>query len=179
MYRIILINQNIVPCNTSQMFPKPDVSASHPVLDDKHTKFCLFNARSINNKTLSIKDYIVERDIDITAITETWLNDTNSDLAVRNICPSGYSFSHVPRLNRTGGGVGVIYNNTLNITRYETVSYTSFEFMELLFQHQSCQYRIVVVYRSPSSNGLPLNTFSDEFSTLFERLVTSSGKLII
>ena len=139
-------------------------------------KFCLLNARSINNKSLLIKDYVVERDIDIFAITETWLKDTNSDFVVRDICPSGYLFSHVPRLNRTGGGVGVMYKNSLKINHHVTISYSSFEFMELLLHHQSSAYRIIIVYRPPSSNSL---TFFDDFSALLERLVTSSGKLII
>ena len=37
---------------------------------------CLLNARSINNKALFIKDYVVDHQIDILGITETW---TKSD----------------------------------------------------------------------------------------------------
>ena len=35
---------------------------------------CFFNAQSINNKCISVNDYIVENDFDIVAIAETWLN---------------------------------------------------------------------------------------------------------
>jgi hypothetical protein len=35
---------------------------------------CLLNVRSINNKALIIKDFVVDNDIDILALTETWLN---------------------------------------------------------------------------------------------------------
>ena len=42
-------------------------------------KFVLFNARSIRKKTLLLRDYIVEHDIDLFAITETWLTDDSLD----------------------------------------------------------------------------------------------------
>ena len=38
----------------------------------KPTDFCLINARSINNKSFFIKDFVVDHDLDILAITETW-----------------------------------------------------------------------------------------------------------
>ena len=35
---------------------------------------CLLNARSIRNKTLINKDFVIDNDIDILTLTETWLN---------------------------------------------------------------------------------------------------------
>ena len=37
----------------------------------KPTDFCLINARSINNKSFFIKDFVIDHDLDILAITET------------------------------------------------------------------------------------------------------------
>ncbi|KAG1690732.1 hypothetical protein GQR58_007598 [Nymphon striatum] len=69
--------------------------------------FCHLNARSINNKSLQIKDYVVDESI--LSLTETWLNDndSNSDFALRDICPNGFSLLHCPRINRTGVGSSV------------------------------------------------------------------------
>ena len=39
--------------------------------------FCLLNTRSINRKELFINDYVSENDIDILAMTETWLRIMN------------------------------------------------------------------------------------------------------
>ena len=48
--------------------------------------FCLLNARSIINKTLQIKDFVVDKNIDILALTETWLKpDDRSDYTIRDI----------------------------------------------------------------------------------------------
>ena len=40
----------------------------------------MLNARSINNKTLHIKDYVVDNKIDILAITETWLKSDDINI---------------------------------------------------------------------------------------------------
>ena len=55
--------QNNITIKRLQMPPKPSFT--------KPTVFRLLNARSIRNKTLSIKDLVVGQDIDCLAITET------------------------------------------------------------------------------------------------------------
>ena len=67
--------------------------------------FCLLNARSICNKSRLINDFIADHNIDLFALSETWLRGDDSDLYyIRDICPDGYVFHHVPRLHTTGGG---------------------------------------------------------------------------
>ena len=52
---------------------------------------CLLNARSINNKALFIKDYVVDHQIDILGITETWTkSDGESNRVVSELSPRGY-----------------------------------------------------------------------------------------
>lgn len=77
--------------------------------------FCLLNARAINKKTLQIKEYVVDKNIDILALTETWLKpDECSDYIIRDISPIGYDFVHTPRPNGYGGGVGLLYRKSKN-----------------------------------------------------------------
>ncbi|CAB4027441.1 Hypothetical predicted protein, partial [Paramuricea clavata] len=102
----------------------------------KLLQLAVLNARSIKNKTLQIKDYIVDNDIDIMALTETWIKGhENCEFATRDICPSGYVFSHVPREFGSGGGVGIIFKHSLKIKELKTAkSFKSFELMQLLLQ---------------------------------------------
>ena len=73
---------------------------------------CLLNARSIRIKTLIIKDFDIDNDIDILTLTETWLNLNSNDQTIKNsICPTGYLFQHVPREKR--GGVGILFKQSL------------------------------------------------------------------
>lgn len=39
--------------------------------------FCLLGGRSINNKSIQIKEYVGDQNIDIFALTETWLTPIN------------------------------------------------------------------------------------------------------
>ena len=64
--------------------------------------FCLFNTRSINNKTLQIKDYIIDERVDLQVITEKWLKpDESSDFSSRDICSKGYIHVPLPSLSHS------------------------------------------------------------------------------
>ena len=57
--------------------------------------FSLLNARSVKNKRLLIKDWVVDNNIDILALTETWLQPNNKDdHIIGDLTPTGYSFYH-------------------------------------------------------------------------------------
>ena len=55
------------------------------------------NARSILNKIYEFQYYIGTNDMDICAITETWLNK-DDDMALKTIPPPGYDIMSSPRL---------------------------------------------------------------------------------
>ena len=59
--------------------------------------FSLLNARSDKNKRLLIKDWVVDNNIDLLALTETWLQpDNKDDHNIGELTPTGYSFYHSP-----------------------------------------------------------------------------------
>ncbi|CAB4007118.1 RNA-directed DNA polymerase from mobile element jockey, partial [Paramuricea clavata] len=64
-----------------------------------------------------IKDFVVDKDTDILALTETWLPPSGNDLIIGDLCPTGYSFLHTPRHGSIGGGVGLLFKESLNIKR--------------------------------------------------------------
>ncbi len=158
--------------------PKSVSSTSH----DKKLSFSLLNVRSVRNKTDSIKDLVVENDSDIFALTETWLKTGDSDtLTINDLCPTGYKFVHVPRMNGKGGGVGLLHKSNISIKQQDVLPFKSFEHTELLLHSPLCTYRIVVLYRPPPStkNKFTLNMFLEEFSTFLERQAVSSGESLI
>ena len=63
----------------------------------------------IRNKTLVIKDFVVDHAVDLLGITETWWHLRGDDVTIGEFCPSGYRFVHTPRPVGTGGGVGLLY----------------------------------------------------------------------
>ena len=147
--------------------------------------FCLLNARSVNNKTLEIKDYSIDKDVDLFAITESWLKaDESSDFVSRDIAPNRYGFLHCPRPNGTGGSLAVLYKSTMKIELLKTPQpYKSFELMELLLHSFTPKTNMMIIYRPPPSsncnNQLTPSLFFDEFSQLLERSVSSPGQLLL
>ncbi len=53
--------------------------------------FATINARSLRNKTAVFVDHIVEQNIDVCVVTETWLKDKDT-ASIASICQPGYSF---------------------------------------------------------------------------------------
>ena len=55
-------------------------------------RFALLNTRSIRKKAMFLKDYVVENQIDLLAITETWLDVNNQQTAniINELCPVGF-----------------------------------------------------------------------------------------
>ena len=96
------------------------IKAASPLVDTTGSlclDFSLINSRSICNKSRLIQDFIADNDIDILAVTETWLRgDDYDNYPVRDACPIGYSLYHTPRMNMRGAGVGVVLRNTFNVT---------------------------------------------------------------
>ena len=70
------------------------------------SSLCLahINARSIKNKILQFQEYITNVNIDLCAITETWLKPDDYDIA-RVVPPQGYTFLSWPKQDRWRGGV--------------------------------------------------------------------------
>ena len=129
-----------------------------------------------------IYDYIVENDLDILCLTETWLHADQMDGSViSQLCPPTHKILSVPRLGHAGG-VAMIYNSSLAVTpTVKDYRYLSFELLETKLIHGSKTIHVSTVYRPPPStrNKLTVNLFIDEFSTYLEGLSTLSGHLIL
>ena len=72
-------------------FKKAPSQASKPT--SRLINFCLLNTWSVKHKVMNLKDFVVDHDIDILAITETWLRPGNIDeVDIGTLCPTGYRF---------------------------------------------------------------------------------------
>ena len=126
--------------------------------------FSSINARSICNKTLVIKDFVIDMSVDILAITETWLHRRGDDVVIGELYPTGYQFIHIPRDAGTGGGVGLLFKEGIRMKTKVCDSFISFECLDVTFVNLKT-VRVIVVYRPPPSttNRLTVDMFFDEF----------------
>ena len=148
------------------------------VINCRCVQFCVLNVRSIKNKAMAVRDLVVDQDIDILALTETWLRPGNiDDVEIRTLCPTGYRFLHVPRGHSRGGGVGLLFKDTLQINSHITDTFTTFELMDIHFRSLQ-SIRVLLIYRPPDNTSCVL--FLEEFSVLLEQIMAeSTGHLLI
>ena len=132
-----------------------------------------------------LKDYVVDHEIDLLALTETWLDSMHNQSlnTINELCRNGYAVMHVPRSSDTqGGGVGLLYNKCYKMEQQQHFPrYSSFEYMETLRRSPTTVLCIGVLYGLPPSThyGLTVSMFFDEFPALLERLAVASGKLLL
>ena len=138
----------------------------------------MYNIRSLRNKLDHIVEILLEFNLDILCLTETWLFPSDIGI-IRAALPSSFSIFHVPRgLVDTGGGVAVIYSSALNMKHEESLpQVASFELIKTKFTCHNETVHIYVVYR-PGHSGTD-RAFIEEFGSFLEDLLGIGGKILI
>lgn len=88
------------------------------------------NFRSLKNKSAAFVDYIQERQADVVALTEIWLNEMDSAVT-GEATPTGYKFLDHPRPVRTGGGTGVLFKESITVKQFLETVYDSSEYLRV------------------------------------------------
>ena len=141
-------------CNSDKQYSDTvsQVNTANLIKICKHkpSRLCaaLINARSLCNKAIEINDYITDNTVDLMCVTETWLKSEMTE-TLSEVIPPGYDMIHKPRLTGRGGGVGIIYRETLAIKQLTSSVYQSFEHMLVRATTASVNYHIVLLYRPP------------------------------
>ncbi len=78
-------------------------------------KSAFFNARSVNNKAVTLSDIIVENKMDILCLVETWHKQSDG-LLFNELTPAGYGLFDLPRSSGRGGGIIVLYNQQYSLS---------------------------------------------------------------
>ena len=139
------------------------------------------NARSLRNKIEVFTDHVVDSEIDICVVTETWLRKRD-DVALSALPPPGHSFKNISRTaDRTGGGTGIMLRDTFKLTPVEGKEGLSFESSEWNVSANGKTTKFVIVYRPPYSEAHPVPTsvFFDEFAVYLEGVVMCPEVLVI
>ena len=138
----------------------------------------LINARSVGNKAANIIELILEYELDLLIITETWLN-SEDDAKMKEITPSGYTlFSH-SRDCRRGGGLAVLCRSNLKCEMKKcSKGYESFELMQLEITKENKHVSLFAIYR-PEPNNSTMKAFFNEFEDLMEKASVIRNELLI
>jgi len=113
----------------------------------------LLNAQSVTRKPTAISDTVVERRLDVLALTETW-HHSSDDLPLRRCAPPGFFIVDTPRQSPTtcrGGGVALLCSKRFIVKRMAFAAPpTTFEVLGCTLRSTSMSVVCVVIYRPPS-----------------------------
>ena len=140
-------------------------------------KCLLLNARSVRNKSHTIREHIIDNDPTLSMFTETWLQPGEDDI-VKELTPDGYFYLGKTRPSGRGGGVAIIYKAALNSRETVKTTYDSFEHLSVVLHDPltSVQCHISIIYRPPSSS---IPKFLEEFENHLHSLSEFSGQLLV
>ena len=113
----VVLNTRNDHCITNRSTSNLNNLLDIPKHNNKQLNIRLWNARSACNKTVSIYDNIIENDVDIIVITETWLTESDP-VIIGEMLPEGYSFLNFPRKGDAHGGIGIIHKLILAFRAY-------------------------------------------------------------
>ncbi len=133
-------------------------------------KSAFFNARSVNNKAVTLSDIIVEKNLDILCLVETWHKQSDG-LLINELTPAGYGLFDLPQSSGRGGSIIVLYNQQYSLSPVAAPLFNSFECLVFTIS-ESLSTAIVTVYRPPKANKDFLPEFAELLSYLclkFER----------
>ena len=142
----------------------------------------LLNAQSARrqdryaDKPADIHDLILDHDLDLIVITETWFKDSHDQVAMGDMVPNGFKIQQTSRSIRRGGGVALIHKDSYPVTQLSPFSYTTFECSRCILKHPQSDLDMFLLYRPPESS---LSTFFTEFGDMIEQHCSCAKKTIV
>ena len=90
--------------------------------------------------------------------------------------PSGYTFRHVYRPEKRGGGVAITHNSTYRASIVKTADYSGFESIYYDFKLSNTASHLSCIYTPPGQASV---TFFDHFASFLEDTTLGSETIII
>ena len=146
-----------------------------------HLKVSFLNAQSARNKTVILRDFVVESNSDIVFITETWFSTVADSVLIEELTPPGFCIHSISRLTGKGGGLCVIIRSSITSSCSALRSYKSFEACELQMSTTDDAATFILLYRPPPNkkNKPSTNMFVSEFKDLLDSYTSNRGQFII
>ena len=150
----------------------------------KQFKVMFFNAQSVRNNALDIRDHIMQANVDLVFLCETWPRPEGDEADCAALTPPGFCLKSLPRQSGTGGGLAVLYRPVLQeILQFllEISLFTASEICEVSLSYDGHTAVFLSVYRPPPSrqNKLTNAMFLEQFSDLLESYVSCDRLFVV
>ena len=154
---------------------------------NNNIQLALLNAQSIKNKDIDIKEYLLEKKVDIAVITETWIQEMDVDNIWVEGCElnnDNFRVSTSNRTSRKGGGLLLVYKQDRILREESEGNLNTFKFAEWRVTSSSNKkhLNVIAIYRPLYSTANPqtIASFLDEFTNLLpDQLVENDNVLIL
>ena len=150
------------------------VSSSRQKSSGRHLRFSHINARSVCNKLNDLHQYINLNNIDLCAITETWIREQD-DITEKELAPNGYKCISFPHRECMGGSTALIYRDYFTVSPSTLDTLDTMEISTYQMRFASTCLRLNVLYRPPKTSVIE---FCTELTTLIEGHIIDRGKTI-
>ena len=130
----------------------------------------LLNVRSLSSKLIQIQHLLKFSSLDILALMETWTRQNQCLEVIKGtLSTMGFNLVAAYRPDKTGGGIGIIYRDTLKVIKVDAGMNLTFEYLILELAGKS----IICIIYCPPNSSIPtlLEEFMDWVSHLLKRYV--------
>jgi len=133
--------------------PQPGPEKQSDSRQERHITVAHLNARSIKNRNhfILIKDVVLAKKFDILCISESWLDNSTSDI---ELDIPGYDIHRLDRTNKLRGGVCTFVKQNLKVEclqHLSSITSSGLHQLWLKIQAGNCRsFLICTVYRPPS-----------------------------
>ena len=149
-------------------------------------KICIgtVNARSVKSKIDLLNEMVINYNIDILVITETWLTDKETDQAWLNssfLNQHNFRSHHICRKDRKGGGILLLSRTNFKCKQVKKSKHPTFEGATWNIQIGNVSLMITGIYHPPpSTRNLTTNAmFIDQLSNYLLELLSDTSNHII
>jgi hypothetical protein len=142
---------------------------------------CHWNAQSIRNKTTTCSELIIDHNVDLMFLTETWLGADSDQVVIGELTLPGFNFINLPRpTSKHGGhhgGIGILHRCSVKL-QTQPSDFVAESFEHAIIFDNVRKIHFVVIYRPlpQRRTNSQLHSFSLNLMTFSYTLTLSVGR---
>ena len=164
-----------------------------PISTHSRLNMCTLNIRSLTKPLhyTALADLAETKNIQIFALTETWINPNTTSAQLSDSTPHGFTLISNPRpvpptciSSVVGGGTAFLIREPLTLISSPSATFKSFELSTVTLKLPHSKLSLFNIYRPPSSSAKSRNTasfsqFLEDFKTLISSISTLPHDFLI
>ena len=162
---------NLIHIKPQAMYPPPST---------KLVKIATGNVQSLKNKEQPLLHQLIDKDIDIMIVTETWLTkDDTIWLEAYDLNKDTYRIQSAHHQNGRGGGLALIHRSTSNAKLIAKGQTRSFEYANWLLTMKKNNRTVTGIYHPSPKNAITNRMFIDDVTDHLMTLLSAATNNII